>query len=833
MTLISSSILVFAALSCDVGNFRLFTIPSGATTNGTLEARDVPGALDYANSSKRFTGGVCAATYGLREAQVMRKIFPLAIGSLAQWGGLQNSMPDLTTFDLCPTNVPSDAESQDPVYRFLVTASGERTISYKTASEASVWNGLGGTPSSTNHNVRTGAWDLVTPPESNRVFRTPRITNYLKKVIDLPINALMRSEWRKMGNYSPDNLGGWLDPTVDHASLATGTWCTDSTVGLVSDYATFLRGLSEYRKDIDATNMTAGCGMFGGSTMWKWAIPYYEEDFTSYGFPRATERFEAAKTEREQGKITDMIAKAAPGLKASITSDWQTAVQKMAASETTRLWWQRQALANGIVALQSRLFMPLGSAFFGLRPKDEIHDTILTGGRLSHIHGRERYISGTTGKTELYELPSGSVTPYFGWFDDKKQAGLMARIDASKLNTTNTVVNDNTTIEEWDVYGDDTHEAYWENTGCQVSIMLTPSREICGEEDRKTCLPNAGEDGGGGSGPVAVEFDELAPGATKEYDMSMFELVCEPTTVINPDGNEARKWVFRVYTAQTLPSGVANKFVQEFNIPIDSKWRGGGAASYSANVEGRNYSSSDAPGSWLPLPQETIQYDKTSEPLGLVTEGSKLAEMMTADMLVLESVKAGTNAHSEAWNFIDYDTNDVKNAWIYTRLSAPYRNVVPTTGALKDLMHWSMGAANVRDRMAQVIDMLPSSSADKDPFTIEKAKATGIDSLKPTVEELFPADREISGPRDTRIPWKDASAWAYVLKRSSGGVYSAEWKVKAEKAVLVEITCGGSEQTSRPTRHSVWVEYGTAQSMILKFDFPMMNSNDELKGGSP
>ena len=819
--------LILAALSCDVGKFRLFTPPQGTQTNGTIAAKDVPGALPYTNSTKRFNSGVCAAAYGLREAQVQRKIFPLAIGSLAQWDRLQDQMPDLTAFDLCPTNVPSYEESQDFRYRFCVTAGGERAISYETASAASVWNVLGGVPSSTNHNVRTGAWDLITPPESNRVFRTPRITNYLKKVIDLPINALMRSEWSKMGNYSSDDLGGWLDPTVDHASLATGAWCVDSTVGLVSDYAMFLRGLSEYRKDIDATNMTAGCGMFGGNEMWKWVIPYYEEDFEKYGFPRATEKFEAAKAKREQGKITDMIAKAAPGLKQSITGDWQKAVQKIAASETTRLWWHRQALANGIVALQSRLFMPLECSFFGIRPKDVIYDGILTGGRLSHIRGREQYISGTIEKIEMYELPPGSVKPRFEWFDWDKQQGLVATIDASQLNTTNMVVNDKTTIEEFDAYGDDVHQAYWEQNGCKVEIALTPTREICGAKDHEICLPNADTDGGG-SGPAVVVFDELELGAKMEYDMSMFELVCEPKTVLNPGGEEAKCWVFRVYTASTLPSDVAHKYVQEFNVPLDDKWRGGGVAIYSANVVGRNYSSSGDPDSWLPLPQKTIQYDRTSEPLGLVTKESKLAEMMTADMLVLELVRAGTNAYSEACNFIDYDTNDVKNSWIYTRLSAPYRNVVPTTDALKNLMHWSMGADNVRNHMTQVIDMLPSSSADKDPFTIAKAKEPGIGSLKPRVKELFPTNRDFPGPRETLIQWKNPGAWVYVLKRSEEGAYSAEWKVKDGEAVLVEITCGGSDKMPLPTRNSVWVEYGTEQSMILNFDFPMMNSGGEL-----
>ena len=834
MALISSSILVLAALNCDVGNFRLFTPPQGAQTDGTIAAKDVPGALPYTNSTKRFNSGVCAAAYGLREAQVQRKIFPLACGTLAKWGDLQDAMPDLTEFDLCPTNTPSEEEIKDPDYRYRVTAGGERAISFKVAGEGSVWNGNGGTWTDTNHVAKTGAPDLSTPPASNRVFRTPRITNYLKAVIDMPINALMDSEWWKMGNYATDNYGCWLDPTVDHASLATGTWCTDSTVGIVSDYEAFLRSLSEYRNDANATNMTAGCGMFGGNEAWRWSIPWIEMDFKTYGFPRATDKFEGAKAAREGGKITDMIAKAAPGLRESVTGDWQKAVQKMAQSETTRLWWQRQALANGIVALQSKLFMPLGCSFFGLRPKDVIEESKLTGARLSHIVGKEKYISGSVGKSEYYKVPSEAITPYWGWFDGGRQKGLMAVIDASKLSVTNTVEVDNTTTETFEVYGDDQHEAYWEQTGRKLSAGIYVSRTIVGEADRKICLPNAGEEpGGGGRGPAVIVFDELQPGETKVYELHYFDLVIEAARVIGPDGEESKEWKFKIYTSQALPAALANQFVQEFNVPLDG-WTGHGVASFTADVEGRAYESSDPPESWLPLPQEKIPDGKTSDPIGLVKEDSPLAEMMTADMLVLESACAGTNNYSAGPNYIDWATNDLKNAWIYTRLSAPYRNVVPTTSTLKDLEHWAMGAAPVKERMAELVDMLPESTADKNPFAIEKAREVGLDSLKSEVEELFPKDRDLPGPRETRLPWSSSlGSWCYVLKRLETGVYSAEWFAQNEIAPIITIECGGTATVAKPTRHSVWVEYSTGQSMILNFNFPMMNSNDELKGGSP
>lgn len=805
-----------AALNCDLDRFRLFTTPQGAQTNGTIAAKDVPGALPYTNSSHRLNAGVCAASYGLREAQVMRKIFPLACGTIAKWGDLQDAMPDLTAFDLCPTNVPSDTGNFDPDYRYMVTAGGERAISRMEAGRGSVLN-------------ENGAPDLSTPPASNRVFRTPRITSYLKAVIDMPINALLESNWRKMWNCSPaGSYGCWLDPTVDHASLATETWCVDSDVGLVSDYATFLRSLSEYRNDANATNMTAGCGMFGGNKAWKWVLPWYESSFPEYGFPCASNEFANAKSKRESGKITDMIAKAAPGLRASVTGDWQKAVQKMAQSETTRLWWERQALANGIVALQSCLFMPLGCGFFGLRPTDIVYDSYLTDRRLSNLRGKDRYISGSANKSEYYTVPTEAITPYWGWFAGGRQKGLMAVIDSSQLNVTNLVITDNTTIEPLDTLGDYKHEAYWEQTGRQLSAGIWVSRDICGEDDRRYCLPNAGEEEGGGAGPAVIVFESLEPGEESVWHFDMFDLVVEAVSTVGPDGNESKEWVFSVYTSQSLPEALANRYVQKFNVPCD-KWTGHGTASLVADVYGQTYESSDPPESWLPLPQAEIPYGKTSDPIGLVKEGSPLAEMMTADMLVLECARAGTNNYSGSWNFIDRATNDLKNAWIYTRLSVPYRNVVPTTGALKDLEHWAMGATPVKKRMGEVIDMLPDSAADKDPFAIEKARELEPGSLKPEVEDLFPKNRELAGPRETRLEWSDSMAWCYVLKRSIDGGYSAEWRVQNAASTLITIECGGTESVAKPTRHSVWVEYSTDQAMILNFDFPMMNFDADPK----
>lgn len=832
MTLIASSILVFAALSCDVDKFRLFTIPAGAQTNGTIAAKDVPGALPYRNSTKRFTGGVCAATYGLREAQVMRKVFPLACGSLAQWDRLQDSMPDLTAFDLCPTNVPSEAEYEDPEYRYRVTAGGERAISHRRAGEGSVWNGNGGIWTDTNHVAKTGELDLMTPPASNRVFRTPRITNYLKAVIDMPIDALMESNWQKTGIYSTDRYGCWLDPTIDHASLATGEWCVDSTVGLVSDYATFLRSLSEYRNDANATNMTAGCGMFGGNETWKWVIPSYEPSFPRYGFPTASNEFAKAKSRREGGKITDMVAKAAPGLRASVTGDWQKAVQKMAQSDTTRLWWERQALANGIVALQSKMFMPLRCGFSGLRPTDVVYESVLDSARLSNLRGKERNIQGDVAKSEYYAVPTEAITPYWGWFDGGRQKGLMAVVDSSMLSVTNVASADNTTVETYDTYGDSRHVAFWEQTDRKLSAGIWVSRDIVGEEDRKYCLPNAGEEEGGGGGPAVIVFDPLEPGEESVWYFDVFNLVVESVPVVGPDGNESKEWVFNVYTSSSLPAALANQFVQKFNVPVD-KWKGHGTAALTAEVWGQAYEASDPPESWLPLPQAKIPDGKTSDPIGLVTEGSSLAGMMKADMLVLECAYAGTNNYSAGPNFIDWATNDLKNAWIYTRLSAPYRNVAPTTGALKDLEHWAMGATPVKERMSELVDMLPESDADKEPFALEKAKTLGAGSLKPDVEDLFPKNRELAGPRETRLAWTDNMAWCYVLKRSVDGGYSAEWRTKNAASTLITIECGGTESVAKPTRHSAWVEYWTDQAMILNFDFPMMNSNGELTGDPP
>ena len=811
-TAISTALL--AALSCDLDQARFIRTPDGATTNGTLQAKDVPGATAYTTATKRLTGDVCAAMYGLREAQIMRKVFPLATGEIAGWGALQKAMPDLTAFDLCPTNYADETYSEKPEYRYFVTPTGTRCLSWEDAELGSVWNANGGTRTGTNHVAKTGAYDLITPPASNRVFRTPRLTAYLKRVVDTPIDALKAGTWQKMCLWDPDGIGGWLDPTIDHASLVTGNWCADDSTGLVTDYAQFLKSLCEYRNDADATNMTGRCAMFGGERLWKGIFLDYGCDYylRLNGFPNATARFEAAEASRKSGKITDMIALAAPGLKASITSDWQKAVQKIAASQTTRLWWQRQALANGIVALQSQLFVPLGCV--SMTPsKSALINGMQHASRLPDIRGKERYAYGSSSKTEYYKIPTDAITVGRG-ITTNGPYGIVAYIDASKLEVTNTVTSSSIIDDTSNAWGSGGHEAHWEQTGNSIGIGLYATRPLQGQSDLDYCLPNEP------SGPNVVKIDELSPGASKEYDLSYFRLVNEKV-----ETGDRPEYVFKVYTSQGLPSGVANQFVQNLNVPVE-KWTGDGQAAFSLEVDARAYWSSPAPSSWIPWLDADGVTDVTPEPIAYVTEGSKLADMIKADIFVVEYAQVGTNAWSRDWRYRD-DEDGPKNAWLYSRLSAPFKDIVPAVGPLKDVTQWAFGADSVKNHMAEVLGSLPDSDAG-DPYDWSELKAE-VRDLKNDVADLFPKTRQLLGQYETEVAWKDTGAWVYVLKRSEGGAYSAEWKCKREDAVAATLVCGATEQTSRPLKHSKWINYYADTGMILKFTFPFMNFDADQK----
>ncbi len=823
MTLFSSLLLVFAALDCDVGKFRLFTPPQGAQTNGTIAAKDVPGALPYANSTKRLNAGVCAATYGLREAQVMRKIFPLAAGSLAQWDKLQDAMPDLTAFDLCPTNVPSDKEYEDPIYRYMVTAKGERAISYENAVLGSVWNGNGGTWTGSNHVAKTGAYDLMTPPASNRVFRTPRITSYLKAVIDMPIEALKSGTWQRIGIYDSDAGGCWLDPTIDHASLVTGEWCEDDSTGMVADYPHFLKSLAEYRNDVDATqDVTRASAAFGGDRVWESFCTGTSADSTmeSCGFPRAHDKFESAKGRRESGKISDMIAKAAPGLKESITGDWQKAVQKMTASETTRLWWERQALANGIVALQTQMFMPLGCYTY-FNPTEDLSGA-LPESRLNEIQGKELVISGDMGKKEYYEIPTDAINISYRKEDGNPYKMHYAFVDTSMLAVTNMVATNNWHEEEADFRGSETHVAYWEHTGNAFGAGLYVVRLIT-PNDFETCLPQAET--------TALELETLEKGSEMRISLDNFELRKEIVENLSTGIPEAR---YDIYTVKDLPSPYGNVCIQQLYVP-GTGWTGYGLASFTATGEGRRYWTSDAPATWKPLTEEVVSGKATQNPIALVEEESPLADMVKADMLVYEDAVAGTNCYSEAKRFKD-DEDGKKNAWIYSRLSKPYGDVVPTLDAMKDVSQYAHGAFPCRTRMGDVLAKLPDSDAG-DPFNWSEMKAEAMNLAK-DVKEVFPSTRPLPSELTGVIPWQrgergEYGAFYLLTRDKDTGLYSARWAADGPLPGLVTIKCGATDQCSRPLKHSKWIEHYSRAGMILKFDFPMMNSNEELKGGSP
>lgn len=802
--MIATAILtaLFAALGCDLDQARFVRTPDGATTNGTLQAKDVPGAVAYSNATKRLTGGVCAAMYGLREAEIMRKVFPLATGDIAGWGALQNEMPDLTAFDLCPTNYADETYSEKPEYRYYVTPSGTRCLSWTDAEFGSVWNANGGAWTDTNHVAKTGAWDLITPPESNRVFRTTRLTAYLKRVVDMPIDALRGGTWQKMGSWNGDGNGCWLDPTLDHASFVTGAWCKDGSSGIVSDYSKFLKSLTEYRNDIDATqSVTRASTAFGGENVWKQLCvnETFDSMLESCGYPTAKAEFEKAVGERSTGKISDMIALAAPGLKASVTSDWQKAVQKIAASATTRLWWQRQALANGIVSLHSQVYSPL-TCFTSVKPTEALP---LPEDRLNLINGEERYIQGSAGKTEGYEIPTDAITVgNVENADGKGHKGWVAFVDASKLNVTNSVVTDAIDEGTWDVYGHETHCAYWKHSNPGFSVGLYAIRWLTGA-DVDYCLPT-------NETPV-INFKTLSPSESHEVPLENFELRYE----INSLG----EYEFRIYVAKDDPLH-GGELVQTLHVPTD-KWAGYGEGAYSATVDGRAYWSSDAPGTWKPLTKAAAS-GETQNPIALVTAGSKLADMVKADVLLWEGAFAGTNAYEVGTRYKD-DEDGEKNSWIFTRLSNPFKDVVPHMDTMKEISNCVNGADKVKSRMVEVLDQMPGL----DPFDFSKARSDDL-RLVPWVEELFPKTRKLPSPFDQTIPWYvdergyTSTAWVYILECDKDGVTTARWAGKNTGNVTA-IICGTTDGTAKPSRHSKWIQYESNAGWILKFTFPFMN----------
>lgn len=794
MSMIFTSIpLILALLYCDPGRFNLIREPYGSTTNGTLQARDVPGALDYTNSTKRFTSGVCAAMYGLREATLQRRLFPIALGEYGGWAALQDALPDLTSFELYPTNYVDN--EYGPPYCYRVTPKGTRCIDYWTAEVASIDN------------------DLYPPVESNRCFRTPRITKYLYDVCSRVLTDFMNGRSRLMSSADPyDEWGTWLDPTVDYTSLVTDTWCVDGSAGTINIYSKFLRSLSEMKNDVSGAD---ACGTFGGKDVWKTFFPSYDYEYTMklYGMPTATAEFEKAKA-RRSGSISEYILKAAPGLKASFSNDYAKALKKVAESESTRIWWERFAMANGIVSLHSRWFTSLGVSGMKASPDAEI-DT-RPSARLNAIHGKKNVLSGNVGKAEYYKIDSG-VTIGTSRVQHGTISNLeyVALLDPKGLAVTNTVnMAYTSTLEDTSFDGSEVY-AYWER-GNDVEISISIKRDVAGTKDQEECLPNYDAEKGE-NGPEVIRFDDLDYGAEKEYDLGRFRLVV--VDLPYPDG--ARYYEYRVERIDDASYAL----VQKFNVPKEG-WGGDGMCRLTGAVSGEAPVSSDPPSSWLDFFQTQTSDNQTAKPIGLVTAGSPMASMVTANAIIGKFAMAGTNAWSDA-RYLKNDPEGEQNTWFFNRLRMPGEPFAPTTEWLMEVSEGVNGASAVKAAIGEILGQLPGDGFS--PFDTSEISMSGEDP-KGEVEKQYPKTYGHPGQKGV-IPWLDETAWVYVLKRDSekeGGLYHAFWRVKNEKSPVAQLTFGSSHEESKPSKHSNWVEYKTRCGMILNFDFPMMNSGGEL-----
>lgn len=796
MSMIFTSIpLILALLYCDPGRFNLIREPDGSTTNGTLQARDVPGALDYTNSTKRFTSGVCAAMYGLREATLQRRLFPIALGEYGGWAALQDALPDLTSFELYPTNYVDN--EYGPPYCYRVTPKGTRCIDYWTAEVASIDN------------------DLYPPVESNRCFRTPRITKYLYDVCSRVLTDFMNGRSRLMSSADPyDNWGTWLDPTEPSLCEVTGTWSVDGSANTIMDPAGFLRSLTELRNDVSGSDT---CGMFGGTDVWKTFFPSYDQDYSlKYcGFPTATEFIESVKSMRS-GDVSEYILKAAPGLKASFTNDYAKALKKVAESESTRIWLERFAMANGIVSLHSKWFTELETSGMRASPTAEIDTRTQT--RLNAIHGKKRVLGGNEGKAEYYKI-DGGVTVGTSWVQHGTISNLeyVALLDPKGLVVTNTVnMAYTSTLEDTSFDGSEVY-AYWE-MGKDVEMSISIKRDVVGTADQEECLPNYDAETGE-NGPEVIRFDDLDYGAEKEYDLGRFRLVV--VDLPYPDG--ARYYEYRVERIDDASYAL----VQKVNVPKEG-WGGDGMCRLTGAVSGEMPVSSDPPSSWLDFFQTQTSENQTAKPIGLVTTSSPMASMVSANLIVGEYASAGTNAWSAARHYVDEDDH-IKDAWYFTRLSKPqeFQRFVPTTDALVDVSESVNGASAVKNAINWILEQLPGDGLS--PFDTSEISTSGEDP-KGEVEKQYPKTYGHPGQKGV-IPWLDETAWVYVLKRDSeeeGGLYHAFWRVKNEKSPVAQLTFGSSHEESKPSKHSNWVEYKTRCGMILNFDFPMMNSGGEL-----
>ena len=316
-----TTIAIFAAtttgLLCKPNVMPVYTFPSWTdkiTAQESISPAAVPGSVALRNSKARLDAEVGTAMYGLREAVVQRWLWPLINGKYGgaakctDWSNLRND-------DLAPVSgTAAKADSGYWVPAALSLLGGETT-----------WS-------------------------TNRIFTGTRIT---KKVVD-PANkitkALVENGDLDFTTFYSHGRRYWLDPTANFLGcIGSSDWQKDGDKQSADCNGGFYRTFYHVKNDIAGQPRTNLFGTYPyfddlrGSSVQSIIDSKYNSmdswmEGDNYGFDRVSPK-----------TLSEQLKSQAPGLDGLSAAN----MAKIAANESdsTRINWNRLALANATVAL--------------------------------------------------------------------------------------------------------------------------------------------------------------------------------------------------------------------------------------------------------------------------------------------------------------------------------------------------------------------------------------------------------------------------------------------------------------------------------------------------